>query len=175
MSDHQLSDIKKSSNIVSARHRRMKRKRRSSRVMSALEPLYSSPSQPKVTAEPPLSGGEEMKEEPVDLPPITSHSAPSTASPDFDIAFSDAAADSSYSYVFHKKKKVLLLHALGHCACLFFSVLECVFDVNVYVNGAVLVCVLLNFGGEGGGQRGHLSISFKICYVFCLYVILFQW
>lgn len=116
-----------------------------------------------------------MKEEPVDLPPITSHSAPSTASPDFDIAFSDAAADSSYSYVFHKKKKVLLLHALGHCACLFFSVLECVFDVNVYVNGAVLVCVLLNFGGEGGGQRGHLSISFKICYVFCLYVILFQW
>ena len=82
----------------------MKRKRRSSRVMSALEPLYSSPSQPKVAVEPLLSAGEEMKEEPLDLPPVTSHSAPNTASPDIDFCFPDIAAD--YSYIFHKKKKV---------------------------------------------------------------------
>lgn len=138
------------------RHRRMKRKRRSSRVMSALEPLYTSPSQGKVSVEPLLSGGEEVKEEPMELPPVTSQSAPSTASPELDISLPDTAADPSDSYIFHKKKKVLLLHALGHSASVLFLIkclCWCLFPV--------FVCVLFKFRAEAGGDA-DLSVTFKI-------------
>ncbi|KAK7102035.1 inactive histone-lysine N-methyltransferase 2E-like isoform X2 [Littorina saxatilis] len=88
-----------------ARNKRVKRKRRSSRVMSAIEPLYRSPVRMLPEPVPVVAVGVEVKEEPVEPPiPVACHSAPNTASPDFDAATPDFCD----SYMFIKKKKYLV-------------------------------------------------------------------
>ena len=86
----------------------MKRKRRNSRVMSAIEPLYSSPVkvQIPVAIEPVQTGIEELKEEPVEQPPsVATH--PVFCAPLQDFVHSQSEEETP-SYLYHKKKKVRL-------------------------------------------------------------------
>ncbi|KAL8575489.1 hypothetical protein ACOMHN_013040 [Nucella lapillus] len=104
------------------RHKRIKRKRRNSRVMSAIEPLYSSPPRPPPPAPTPMPtptptprllmsapiadpfvpGVEEVKEEPLELPPVICTSTPSTPSVDL---FSSMGEEHE-TYLAHRRKKL---------------------------------------------------------------------
>ncbi|XP_076448107.1 uncharacterized protein LOC143284881 isoform X2 [Babylonia areolata] len=101
----------------SARQKRIKRKRRNSRVMSAIEPLYTSPPRPPVAPRPTMpsstnvfpSAVEEIKEEPMEPVPVSCVNLPTAPC----VEPLPSVMEDTPAYVFNKKRKYLFSDMSG--------------------------------------------------------------